>query len=835
MKTATETFDLLSKLLSEQSVPDTIYHQLHEKLFSLVTNDFSKKLEKSTYPQKAKLISRLKEVLANLEILTQFPEMIGRTTVGILGTNGKLDAVLLDHISNQNKAKIYKYNKNVPAIIYKADQENLINAVNLIESPISLSEKEFRDTNLELFKHKIDIRQFLFAFSISANIPYSSINYINFPFYSLKTKEYYSSLLSFVDTMIIPVDEKGNWKTSLDILIHSGQQMDIVLLKDNEKNLDEGGFAEEILAKNKLTSIQILQLDEKFDEWLFSINKVRNNLVVGESFLSILSDYFLYQTSYIKEQTKLVEGMNHDLINIDNEETQESLRKLRKQINENLSNEKIQYRQFKASVDDLLDLVTEFEQSLENEEMSKAFVVQYRASYEDQCSKLIMNLIESGELLTARTYMEKLSATYFPFSYIFDFFIKALSNKALSRIDLKKLREEKSETFLVLKAKVFFGDKLELTNEEIAGYALLLPEPLTGYENYVIGSYFQNKGNIYKAKLYYNKALENGYVKAGEALIPLADPNKPFELENLANMLIPEANYLVGINCLMQNRYARGISALKIAAVFEHHQSIRKLADIEFVNVVKTKKYFDDRTEKSMNIAMQLYHYLISNNKSDQLILENLGKLYFWKDDYRTARELLEGCQTPEAKYICGKMYQYGNGVAQDLPKARDLFHEASRKGHRFAAVEYEKVCGWIASNQSRDTHTSGRSYSTHSTSTYTGSSKGCFLTTATCLALGKEDNCEEILAFKKYRDEQLINDQDGSTLIREYYRIAPEILKKISIEEDKDAIFQMLYDRFIAIGYAQLLNTDFVEAKATYIKMVEYLCERYQVNTIFN
>ena len=35
-------------------------------------------------------------------------------------------------------------------------------------------------------------------------------------------------------------------------------------------------------------------------------------------------------------------------------------------------------------------------------------------------------------------------------------------------------------------------------------------------------------------------------------------------------MLVPEANYLNGIKCLENNKYARGIIYLKIVAVFEH-------------------------------------------------------------------------------------------------------------------------------------------------------------------------------------------------------------------------------------------------------------------------
>jgi hypothetical protein len=55
-----------------------------------------------------------------------------------------------------------------------------------------------------------------------------------------------------------------------------------------------------------------------------------------------------------------------------------------------------------------------------------------------------------------------------------------------------------------------------------------------------------------------------------------------------------------------------------------------------------------------------------------------------------------------------------------------------------------------------------------------------CFLTTATCRALGKGDDCEELLAFKAFRDEWLILQEDGESLIKQYYQIAPDIVENI-------------------------------------------------------
>ena len=99
MKTAKETFELLSKLLSEQRMPDKPYKELYEELFSIINQDISRQLNGSSYPYKSKMVSELKKVLDGVEVLTQFPQIIGKTVVGIMETAGATNDGLLERIS----------------------------------------------------------------------------------------------------------------------------------------------------------------------------------------------------------------------------------------------------------------------------------------------------------------------------------------------------------------------------------------------------------------------------------------------------------------------------------------------------------------------------------------------------------------------------------------------------------------------------------------------------------------------------------------------------------------------------------------------------------------
>lgn len=829
MKTANDTFDLLSKLLSEKSTNQTEQEKFLEKIYSIVTEELSTIVEKSSFPQKSKLVGQLQETLDDITIFSQFPELIGKTVVGIFGTKGKLDRELLDFLSNGNDEKIYEYNNSIPTIIYKSNEVNHIRAINQIENIFSVSEKDFKDTNNELYKWDLDIRQFLYAFSISAHIPYENITFIHFPYYAIKSREYYRRLMDLVDICILPVDKGGNWKKTFELLKKYGKKH-IVFVISNDQQKDMEQFVE------IKSSCACFYIDEELHQFLHSINKSYNNIAFSERFLSILSEFYLFQRKKIKEQTGFVKGMNEDLVNIEDENTQNSLKEMRQQLNARLKEEKELYQSFQSIVEDLLKHINYLEESIITASSKKVDkdgdLNQYRPLFEEMVLKVILNMIESEELTIANTYIERWTSMGFEHGFIFDLLKRKMAGKKPLISQLKNLAQLKDENHLVLKAKVLFGEILQLNIDEIASMAKKLPKPRTAYENYVIGLDFENKGNIEKAKHYYHLALDLGCVEAGNALMKMNVDLSFKELEHLANKLIPEANYLVGIRSLEAKKYAKGITYLKIAAVYEHIGAIRKLADIEFGNVEKKIRYRKAKNKKSMNIAIELYNFLMSKGVNDKESLENLGKLYYWSNNYRNAIQLLDQCDTAEAKFLCGTIFQYGKGVAQDLSKAKEILKKAADLGHKQAAVEYEKVCGWIEANNSKEKYDSTKSYATTYTSSYSGSKRGCFLTTATCLSLGKEDDCEEIIAFKKYRDQYLINDEDGPGLIREYYRIAPEILKKISDKGNEKEVFQQLYDRFIAVGYQFLLQENYVKAKETYIQMVEYLCNTYNVKT---
>lgn len=73
-----------------------------------------------------------------------------------------------------------------------------------------------------------------------------------------------------------------------------------------------------------------------------------------------------------------------------------------------------------------------------------------------------------------------------------------------------------------------------------------------------------------------------------------------------------------------------------------------------------------------------------------------------------------------------------------------------------------------------------------------------CFLTTACVTTLGKPDNCIELTTLRNFRDTILINMAGGQEMIKEYYTIAPSIVKNINTKANKKEIYLNLYNEMI-------------------------------------
>ena len=103
-----------------------------------------------------------------------------------------------------------------------------------------------------------------------------------------------------------------------------------------------------------------------------------------------------------------------------------------------------------------------------------------------------------------------------------------------------------------------------------------------------------------------------------------------------------------------------------------------------------------------------------------------------------------------------------------------------------------------------------------------------CFITTAVCEQEGKPDDCEELTAFRAFRDGYLRACPDGEALIDEYYSIAPGIVSCINVCENRAEKYAAIREKWLEPCYQDLLAGRQASCKARYVEMVRSLEREY-------
>lgn len=102
----------------------------------------------------------------------------------------------------------------------------------------------------------------------------------------------------------------------------------------------------------------------------------------------------------------------------------------------------------------------------------------------------------------------------------------------------------------------------------------------------------------------------------------------------------------------------------------------------------------------------------------------------------------------------------------------------------------------------------------------------GCYITTATCEAYGKPDDCYELTEFRNFRDNWLMEQPDGKQLIQLYYRTAPRIVEKINMQPNRCDIYKMIRDEYLSECLKYIECGDNQKCKEKYTEMMYHLFE---------
>ena len=98
---------------------------------------------------------------------------------------------------------------------------------------------------------------------------------------------------------------------------------------------------------------------------------------------------------------------------------------------------------------------------------------------------------------------------------------------------------------------------------------------------------------------------------------------------------------------------------------------------------------------------------------------------------------------------------------------------------------------------------------------------KFCYITTAVCRSLQKDDDCYELNAFRRFRDGWYAKTPEGKAKISEYYLFAPMIVRAIDGTENKQDVYRDIWLRHLKPCLKELEDGHLQECAESYEAMV--------------
>ncbi len=103
-----------------------------------------------------------------------------------------------------------------------------------------------------------------------------------------------------------------------------------------------------------------------------------------------------------------------------------------------------------------------------------------------------------------------------------------------------------------------------------------------------------------------------------------------------------------------------------------------------------------------------------------------------------------------------------------------------------------------------------------------------CYITSAVCRTQGKKDDCYELTAFRRFRDQVMLASDEGRALVEEYYHLAPAIVTTVRLCWDEKAVYDKVYRDYLLPCLGLLEAGDEKGCRDKYVEMVRHMERTY-------
>lgn len=856
MDTAEKDIELLAKLLNDRKKQEAgKMRKLYDGLYAHFEKTFLPGIEDVSFPRKDRIMQELDEALDDMELGVFFPELPGRTLLGVTGKSA-MQAEFRE-LWAMEAAELLEMNRTLPCFVSAKEWQGEIGALNTAGERCVLSAEEYERFNGALGQQGIDSQQILQAYATGgAKGMFKNTVFVWLPEDVNWETPFNRCLLRSLDAVVLGNEVAGK---KLQPLYEVCDREGVRLLVLSESAQQDAALLEntaaEFLSGGQLIP-RLQQMDRPRHTCLFSTEMESSRL----SFLA----YYKEQEGGLKAELKQFSG---DLGEIEQDSTRERMQGYRAEIASEIESLAEEKKKITALFKEFCKQAQDFESLLLNAgQKVKSSAGARKMQPRERCLRLWGRMTEkclAAHLYAkADDYIKVLEKHDYAYAYIYRLRLwqeKGRPPKAHFNARIRRLQDEPNNE-LVRRAKIYFADELGLRAPEFAAMAQQLPYLETAAEYYYRALFAEMQGRQKEAADHYKKAYNKGYAAAGEKLLEFAQSGiGGFSLAEAAEYMLPEACYRYGLQKRKAGEGNEAAVSLKIAAAKEYLPAIGFLADELYEQIAmeqhtvcekaaekppilnaleaiyKIKRTIEPEEETGKNKILNclaLFQYLLRRETEESVRerQEKVGFLYAWLGDVQRALGMWREAKTAEAWYQCGCLYQNGAGsIAENLDEAAYCFLEAGKRGHGLAKAAYSQVCAEQERRKAEKAYDKNKKYESTKTIENYESDEGCFIATATCTALQKKHNCRELMAMHVLH-KVLERDSGVKKLIEEYYRIAPEIVRKIDADQSAAEEYRSLWSNCIEKTYGLIRERRYGEATLAYIDMVEGLSRKYHV-----
>lgn len=834
-----EKIDILAKLLSEnETIPDDQeLSKSYDETLDLIAKKFSDMLVSNAVPNSDYLLDKMKEILSGVEFFQRYPETIGDVFIGVMGCPGNVLREMEPGVTESFGKKC----RSVP-VFWTHGKEDKVIAENIYDVKTSLNEEDIEKV-FALANDWMDMKKILQLLYITKTDIPANKTYVDIPAYC--EEDILKRIIAKLDVLFVyygnrfavsKLNEIGGALSEA----HTNLIFVVPLKTRSVVNKIHGKFG------NGVSVISASQMKEEAAK--YGGSKLNYTFVDAMRLVLAAYEYRYDKRNHLLRT--LVKQLKEDAVQAVNDDTQESLISNRKDIESLLKDNESKQKAFRltswkllTSAQHLEELFRKIAKGSSDQagkfdarantcylwfRLAHSYLQIYRLDHDPaagkNAEKYVKALQEYAETPLSKT-LSSLAGLEFDDAYGQTLSIEKL--REMSKVDCGKIPAAAG-------TMLYFYDKgkLLLSSTAVLRLASLLKEPVDALENYYKGYYYEQYLKPEQARTYYLRAWRDGFDKAAEKLVPLAENGSV----DLVDFLVPDACLDIGMRKLRASKTDRRNEALfylKVAAAGKNVKAIEALA-VYYYKHRQSGKSKEDK-DRENTLLSRLFVYISQNDESFKEANKYLGILAYERNDYRKALHYLKLDQTRDAKGLCllARMYLNGHGVSKDMDMAEKYAQMAVNKGSAEGRTIMDKIEEKKEEQARKEEKEREEAEKTVVEEEHVESDDSCcHVVTATCKALGIDRKIyhRTVYIVRHLRNVADRVDKENSGLIRAYYAYAPDIVSKINADPKAAEVYEECWNNYIKPCVEHTRKRDYKAAWKLYVGMCYRACVKYHV-----